>query len=219
MGYSAVNAGIVKKLKEKYSWYDWKSKNSLINKTFKELTVLREASKEEIKKYRPSAIERRAWWTICSCGKKLDYPISTYELQSGHTGSCGHLVYIHEDLTNQRFGKLTVIKPEINDKLGGYSYCKCDCGNFISVRNNSLKTGNTRSCGCTFSKGEELISQILKEHNIDFIPQKTFDNLTGISGKKKLSFDFYIPEFNLLIEYQGEQHYESRWSGEEGFKK
>lgn len=129
------------------------------------------------------------------------------------------MVYIPEDLTGQRFGKLTVIKPELNDKVGSYSYCKCDCGNFITVRNNSLKTDNTKSCGCLKSKGELLIEQILKENNIPFITQKTFDDLFGDSGKKKLSFDFYIPSMNMLIEYQGEQHYSKRWSGEDRYCK
>ena len=38
------------------------------------------------------------------------------------------------------------------------------------------------------------------------IPQKTFDDL---KDKTYLSYDYYLPEYNMLIEYQGIQHYES----------
>ena len=37
-----------------------------------------------------------------------------------------------------------------------------------------------------------------------FLPQKTFE---GCRDKKQLSYDFYLPDYNILIEYQGEQHY------------
>jgi len=44
-----------------------------------------------------------------------------------------------------------------------------------------------------------------KNLNIYFIPQKTFKGLVGL-GNGLLSYDFYIPKYNLLIEYQGEYH-------------
>lgn len=59
--------------------------------------------------------------------------------------------------------------------------------------------------GCNFSKGEEKIKAHLTDHNIVFQRQKTFDDLKGIGGMP-LPYDFYLPEFNLLIEYQGQFH-------------
>lgn len=58
---------------------------------------------------------------------------------------------------------------------------------------------------CHINKGEAKISQYFLKNNIKFIPQKSYDNLRGVNGGK-LSYDFYLPSFNLLIEYQGEQH-------------
>lgn len=58
---------------------------------------------------------------------------------------------------------------------------------------------------CNTIKGEDKISQYLLDHNIQFVSHKTYDDLRGIGGGK-LSYDFYLPDFNLLIEYQGEQH-------------
>ena len=55
-----------------------------------------------------------------------------------------------------------------------------------------------------YSKGEKNIRNFLLNNNIDFQQQKTFEDL---KDKYKLSYDFYIPSKNLLIEYNGEQHY------------
>ena len=58
---------------------------------------------------------------------------------------------------------------------------------------------------CNIIKGEDKISHYFLERNINFIPHKSYDDLCGVKGGK-LSYDFYLPNFNLLIEYQGEQH-------------
>lgn len=60
---------------------------------------------------------------------------------------------------------------------------------------------------CKNSKGESLIEVYLKSKKIKYITQKTFPNLVGI-GSGRLKFDFYIPTHNLLIEFDGQQHYE-----------
>lgn len=62
-------------------------------------------------------------------------------------------------------------------------------------------------CG-NYSKGEERISKYLINKNINYIPQKTFDGLIGLGGGL-LSYDFYLLEkYNLLVEYDGEFHFE-----------
>jgi len=43
------------------------------------------------------------------------------------------------------FSRLTVIRPA---KVTGRSVCRCECGSLITVRNTSLRSGRTRSCGC-----------------------------------------------------------------------
>lgn len=53
------------------------------------------------------------------------------------------------DLIGQNFGRLIVIQRMDNNKWGqSMWFCKCDCKNRIIVRSNSLKSGNTQSCGC-----------------------------------------------------------------------
>ena len=78
-----------------------------------------------------------------------------------------------------------------------------------SVTCNSFTSNGNRCPICKESKGERKIREYLIKHNIEFIPQKEFSNLIGTGEKrnKPLSYDFYIPSKNLLIEFQGRQHY------------
>ena len=82
---------------------------------------------------------------------------------------------------------------------------KCKkCGHVWMPEASSLLCGS--GCpGCTFSKGEEKIKSYLVDYHIAFTRQKTFSDLKGIGGMP-LPYDFYLPAFNLLIEYQGEFH-------------
>jgi len=77
---------------------------------------------------------------------------------------------------------------------------------------------------CHYSKGENKIEEWLNDKflkisqkdfdNLDnftlweneyYLSQIKFDGLVGLGGRK-LSYDFYLPQYNLLIEYQGEYH-------------
>ena len=70
-------------------------------------------------------------------------------------------------------------------------------------------TPNNRSNGkgcpyCTTSKGEMKIAKFLEENNILFISHR---GMEGCKDQKKLPFDFYLPDHNLCIEFQGMQHF------------
>jgi hypothetical protein len=58
---------------------------------------------------------------------------------------------------------------------------------------------------CNSSKGEIKIKKLLEDNKINFIPQKKFDEC---KNKQKLPFDFYLPDYNVVIEYQGRQHFQ-----------
>lgn len=60
---------------------------------------------------------------------------------------------------------------------------------------------------CNSSKGEIRIRDFLKKNNIDFEEQKKFVNC---KYKRILPLDFYLPFYNLIIEFHGLQHYECR---------
>jgi hypothetical protein len=70
----------------------------------------------------------------------------------------------------------------------------------------STRTIRKYGCpACAESKGEKRIRKWLEENNIRFTPQKEFKGLVGV-GAGNLSYDFYLPKQNLLIEYQGQYH-------------
>lgn len=52
--------------------------------------------------------------------------------------------------------------------------------------------------------GESLVYQFLKNNNVTFVTQHKFKDCVD---KKELVFDFYLPELNMCIEYNGKQHY------------
>ena len=56
---------------------------------------------------------------------------------------------------------------------------------------------------CNSSKGEEKIRKFLEKNNIFFIEQKRFKECKNIMP---LPFDFYLPDYNICIEYDGLQH-------------
>jgi hypothetical protein len=70
---------------------------------------------------------------------------------------------------------------------------------------------------CIESKGEKEIFNYLTSKSILFETQKTFD---GCKLKNKLRFDFFLPEKNICIEYDGEQHFISvgKWGGIENLE-
>ena len=53
------------------------------------------------------------------------------------------------DLTGQRFGSLTVLRPAENIRDRTAWVCRCDCGRETVVRTSCLRRGHTKSCGCT----------------------------------------------------------------------
>jgi len=70
---------------------------------------------------------------------------------------------------------------------------------------------------CKSSKGELKIMEILESNNIDYIKEKRFKNCRDVIP---LPFDFYLPKYNLCIEYDGIHHFKPiySWNGKNGLK-
>lgn len=79
-----------------------------------------------------------------------------------------------------------------------------DCGFIWEVRPADLMYRGSSCPHCndisTISKGERLVQQYLDTHNIKYIREQRLKN-------KKLRFDFWLPENDIAIEYNGRQHY------------
>lgn len=182
------------------------SKNTvkdLVNKQFGKLTVIKDTGKR---------INNRVIW-LCKCECGNFYEVDTNRLTAGNTKSCGCLHkeiisnLMKKDLTNQRFGKLTALYP--TDKRADNKViwaCKCDCGNYCEVKSANLLSGKTSSCGCIKSSiGESNIINLLQINNINYCKEYRFSDLKGENDY--LRYDFYLFDYNRLIEFDGEQHY------------
>lgn len=84
---------------------------------------------------------------------------------------------------------------------------KCSKGH-VYTQAPDMHTGTkTQGCPiCNESHGEKFIRNYLDKNSIKYESQKTFKDL---KDRAYLSYDFYLPDYNILIEYQGIQHYES----------
>lgn len=86
------------------------------------------------------------------------------------------------------------------------------------VRPNSHLSQKQGCKHCKKSKMENEIMSILKNNNISYVYQYNNKNCDWLGRQ---SLDFYLPQYNIAIECQGEQHYKSvkLWGGEMGFKR
>lgn len=211
----------------------------LTGKNFGELIVLERDF--EIQKEHPT--ERQAWWKCkcnacgeekslrasvikkaktCGCRngiKKGTVPISAIEAAKKNNKI---------DLTGQRFTRLLVLEEADAEHQVYYNgkhkvtwKCQCDCGKEYEIYAQNLTQGCTTSCGCVReSHGENKIREILKQNNIKFETQKSFYNFNYQDTFGKPRYDFYLPEYNILIEYDGQQHFTPvfNWDTKESFE-
>lgn len=122
---------------------------------------------------------------------------------------------IKEHNINQRKSHIDFVK-EVQNKygndyeiLGNYVNSKTKilvkhkCGEKWKIKPTHLLTRDM--CPkCKNSIGEKYVSKYLDNLGIKYEIQKKFKDL---KFKKSLSYDFYLPKYNILIEYQGLQHY------------
>ena len=97
--------------------------------------------------------------------------------------------------------------------------CLCNICNFKWTVNQAGSLKRSGCPNCIKSHGELQIEIILKNKNIIYKHQKKFKGLFGVGGGL-LSYDFYLPQYNLLIEFQGKQHEQpiKYFGGEDQFK-
>lgn len=186
--------------------------------TFGRLTVIKKAKSKN----------GLVWECECSCPEHTHIFVRGADLRNGHTKSCGCLkreltsTRRRNDLTSQVFGRLTVLYDTAQRSKDGSIIwkCQCECGNQCDIRSTYLVNGDTKSCGCLNSAGEANIQKILEENHIAYEKQKSFNDLKSISDHKYY-YDFYLPDYNRLVEFDGEQHYKSSsgWNSYEHLQK
>lgn len=137
---------------------------------------------------------------------------------------CNHLkgsdckCYLKEKLHNrQAWSSVKFIenakkihKDRYDYSLVEYYNCKtpvkikcCDCNTVFLQSPDSHLLG--KGCPkCCASRGENMIEDWLVAHAIQYSKQYRYKDC---KDKRPLPFDFYLPDYNACIEFQGEQHY------------
>lgn len=63
------------------------------------------------------------------------------------------------------------------------------------------------SCAKAGSMAEQIILDAIKAHNVVVHKEYAFSDCVSPTSGRKLRFDFYIPSYNIILEYHGEQHF------------
>ena len=212
-----LNRFLASKGKAKCSCLSLNKDKEMIGKTKGVLTIIGRAPK------RPNN-RNLYWYCQCkTCGEIVE--LSTGDINRHKYSSC------LKSQTSGGGGRRPSLKPgdkfdqlEVMEYLGNQRWkCRCSCGNCTIKKTQQLTLQNYNSCNlCSVnSYGEKRISEILKENNISFETQKTFESCRFPNTNYLAKFDFYLPNLNILIEYNGIQHYSYRnsgWNTEENFK-
>lgn len=181
----------------------------LTGKHFNFLTVIKRIENRYDKAY---------WLCQCDCGNTVE--VSTSDIKNGYTKSCGCKKVERfkevgmnscKDLTGQQFGYLTVLS-KTNERSGSNVrwLCRYVCEKEYTIAGGDLTSPNgIQSCGCvSITKGERIISQNLDSLKIKYELQKTFNDCRNPKTNALLRYDFYLPDYKILIEYDGIQHFQ-----------
>ena len=113
----------------------------------------------------------------------------------------------------------TLLSNHFTTSQDKYNFTCTECGRPIYVRIYDFEKGQTTCAICSKaeSRGETRIRNFLEEKGIDFKQEYWFDDCKNPETDYPLRFDFYLPNRNLLIEYDGIQHFEpvEPWGGGE----
>ena len=99
-----------------------------------------------------------------------------------------------KDLTGQPFGRLIVIREYGRDKWGKVLWlCKCECGREVVVREDHLRSENTKSCGCL---SRELVRERNTTHGCCNEPwYKTYNDMMQRCGHSKGSSEHHLRNY------------------------
>lgn len=122
---------------------------------------------------------------------------------------------------------------ESSQKIHGTRFGYC-CANYV---NNNTKvaivckkhglfyiiprahTSGVGCAKCSTPKGELKIADWFIDNNISYYTQYSFDLCRNPETNRMLYFDFYLPQYNTLIEFDGEQHYRPKSWGKDQSEK
>jgi hypothetical protein len=162
---------------------------------------------------RAESVKGKTMW-LCRCDCGNEKVVEKQALKTGKVTNCGckkkeRVSPMFKDLTGQKFGRLTAIVPtKRRDGKGSVFWkCRCDCGGEAEVTEDSLRTGNTVSCGC---RKQEIHSNIRNTLTfvdgtcIDYLRSRKSrsDNKSGFRGVYRIG-----DRYRVNIGFQSKRYY------------
>lgn len=150
-------------------------------------------------------------------------PVSISHIVCGHTWEVSHNNFVSKGsrcpkcsqkysptpkefsdfVTEQTGGEYSALSPYVrNNNHVEMRHNKC--GHEYRVTPKNFKKGR-RCPRCRESYGETRIRKALENLGVEYEQEKVVQ--TGLDSPSFLRLDFYLPEFNNVIEYDGEQHF------------
>lgn len=162
----------------------------------------------------------------CECGEIFYCYWSDFQTRNRYYCHKCALKYgtkrLKQDFIKKEFEKhgLTIMNDEVYKNNRTPLKCLTNDGHIILKNYSNLVDGyfDYSKKEKHISKGEQKIAGILDDLDVVFIRQYTFKDC---KKQNKLLFDFYLPDYNICIEYNGEQHYKpiKYFGGEEKLKR
>lgn len=186
----------------------------------KQAKAIANQSKYQVKEIYPKLLNGKIrWYAWCVCPQHGLFSIRLDSLKRGHLTCQKCLGYGFTDkeyanklnhkfkINNEHYECLsTCIQPDpyhgVNRR---YAKIKCKIHNHVYISRYDAVMSGERCKRLMRSKPEKIIAEYFYLKNIKFESEKKFDWLPD----NYMAYDFYIPSQNLLLEYDGEQHFSS----------
>ena len=144
----------------------------------------------------------------CACGRKFNRRLADLHIESDYRcAECNnHHKWTYEEVKLFIEDKGCILLSTDYNKNREPLKIQCKCGEVFYRKFNSVKDSMQYYCNhcASISKGEDEINKVLNTFSTKFYRQYKFSDCKNI---RSLPFDFYIPSFNIAIEYDGKQHY------------
>jgi hypothetical protein len=170
---------------------------------------------------------RKVWW-LCSQGHEWQATVANRVYNGSGCPEClGRVINgtnclqaTHPKLVAEWHPRNDITPYEVTRGSHSLVWWKCSEGHewqaTVNRRTNPRLSAECPQCWHPW-KGEDFIANWLRSRGFEFIEQKRFPSCRD---KRPLAFDFYLERENLVIEYDGQQHFMPvlQWGGEEALK-
>ena len=110
-------------------------------------------------------------------------------------------------------GEYCYISGEYHNNRSKIKVKHLECGGIFSTTINAFHNVKTTCPYCSSSRGEQEVLGYLKQHKISHTYAYV---IPGLKDQRNLHFDFWLPQYNLAIEYDGIQHFVATQFNQEG---